>query len=233
MKDPATRVLLERAREWQAAESSASSKDDHTSALPDHDAEDPDDVSTPGIVFMSHAFSALTARLLVLSSAQPMAGVDAIIAAITGGPKIAIFPDSFPSQLESAYVATRYCGSTRDLAKIQGAAEKQHHLAEAYLSMLYMVGCRALAKNTEQAQIYASRALPWLRMEAVRGNQHAQYHLGSCYIDGRGIEKDEEEAVRLLTLSADQGQAVAQCMLGKWVYHVQRCREGFPQVLLH
>jgi hypothetical protein len=58
MKDPATRVLLERAREWQAAESSASSKDDHTSAPPDHDAEDHDDVSTPGTVFMSHPFSA-------------------------------------------------------------------------------------------------------------------------------------------------------------------------------
>jgi hypothetical protein len=162
-----------------------------------------------------------------------MAGVDAILAAITGGPKIAIFPDSFPSQLESAYVTTRYCGSTRDLAKIKEAAEKQHHLAEAYLSVLYMVGCRALAKNMEQAQLYASRALPWLRTEAARGNKYAQYHMGSCYIDGRGVEKDEVEAVQLLTLAADQGLAVAQCMLGKSVHHVQRCRAGSSQVLLH
>jgi hypothetical protein len=47
MKDPATRVLLERAREWQAAESSAFSQFDHISAVPDGDAEDSDDVSKP------------------------------------------------------------------------------------------------------------------------------------------------------------------------------------------
>jgi hypothetical protein len=57
MKDPATRVLLERAREWQAAESSASSLAAHVSALLDHDAEDPDDVSAR---FLSHTFGILT-----------------------------------------------------------------------------------------------------------------------------------------------------------------------------
>jgi hypothetical protein len=69
------------------------------------------------------------------------------------GPKIAIFPDSFPAQLESAYVAARFCGSTSDLAKIQDAAGKQYHLAEAYLSALYERGCQGSAKNAAQAQL--------------------------------------------------------------------------------
>jgi hypothetical protein len=45
MKDPATRVLLERARDWQAAELTLCAQADQSAALPDCDADDPDDVS--------------------------------------------------------------------------------------------------------------------------------------------------------------------------------------------
>jgi TPR repeat protein len=148
-------------------------------------------------------------------SPQPMAGVDAMIAAIVGAPKIPIFPDSFPAQVDHAYVAARYCGSTSALALIQDAAEKQHHLAEACLSALYWQGDAGLTKDAEQAQLYANRALPWLQTETARGNMYAQHQLGDCYGDGRGVAKNLEKAVRLFTLAADQGLASAQLSLGK------------------
>jgi hypothetical protein len=147
-------------------------------------------------------------------SLQTMTGVDALIAAIVGAPKIAIFPDSFPSQLEKAYMAARFCGSITAVAIIQDAAEKQHHLAEAYLGQLYENGCMVLNNNTEQAQLYASRALPWLRTEAARGNNHAQYHLGCCYIDARGVDEDKELGMRWMKMAAIQGNARAQCYVG-------------------
>jgi hypothetical protein len=58
MKDLVTRVLLERAREWQAAESTLSSKSDQSVSLPDVDAEDPDDVSTTFLAYMFHSLTA-------------------------------------------------------------------------------------------------------------------------------------------------------------------------------
>jgi TPR repeat protein len=132
-----------------------------------------------------------------------------------GGPKISIFPDSFPAQLEIAYVAARFCGSTESLAIIQDAAEKHHHLAEAYLGVLYDKGCRVLTKSTEKAHIYANRALPWLRTHAAKGDKYAQFHLGFCYDDGRGVEVDDTEAVRWYGMAVAQGLALAQLNLGR------------------
>jgi TPR repeat protein len=148
-------------------------------------------------------------------SLQPSTDPDAIIAAIlNAGPKIALFPDSFPSQLENAYIAVRFRGDPSALAIIQDAAGKQYHLAEAFLSTLYEKGCKGLAKNTELAQLYASRALPWLRTEAARGNKRAQYQLGLCYTDGKGVEKDETIGAKWHRIAADQGYPRAQCFLG-------------------
>jgi TPR repeat protein len=42
---------------------------------------------------------------------------------------------------------------------------------------------------------------------------------GVFYKGGTGVTQNLEEAVRLYTLAADQGHAMAQCNLGKCVHH--------------
>ena len=52
------------------------------------------------------------------------------------------------------------------------------------------------------------------RRLAEQGDADAQFNLGFMYANGRGILKDDAEAVRWYRLSADQGNAFAQYDLG-------------------
>lgn len=55
------------------------------------------------------------------------------------------------------------------------------------------------------------------REAARRGDAEAQYRLGWCYEDGRGVDKDMREALHWLRKAAGQGHAAAQNHLG-WCY---------------
>ncbi len=57
-------------------------------------------------------------------------------------------------------------------------------------------------------------ALEELRPLAERGDDRAQYFLGSMYADGEGIPQDSAEAVKWYHLAAEQGDAGAQFSLG-------------------
>ena len=62
----------------------------------------------------------------------------------------------------------------------------------------------------------------WYRLAAEQGDASAQYNLGVMYAKGRGVLKDEAEAVRWYRLAAEQGDAYAQNNLG--VMYAQRAR---------
>ena len=51
-------------------------------------------------------------------------------------------------------------------------------------------------------------------MAAEQGEALAQFNLGLMYANGRGVLKDEAEAVRWFRLAAEQGEALAQSNLG-------------------
>ena len=51
-------------------------------------------------------------------------------------------------------------------------------------------------------------------LAAEQGNATAQLNLGVMYADGRGVLKDDAEAVKWYRLAADQGQVDAQYGLG-------------------
>ena len=53
-----------------------------------------------------------------------------------------------------------------------------------------------------------------LRQAAEKGDAEAQFNLGNMYADGRGVLKDEAEAVRWYHQAAEQGHAWAQYSLG-------------------
>lgn len=51
-------------------------------------------------------------------------------------------------------------------------------------------------------------------ISANLGDASAKAQIGSCYIRGEGVEKDEKEAVRWFIIAANQGDALGQFYLG-------------------
>eukprot|EP01032_Pedospumella_encystans_P020350 gene20350-23115_t len=119
------------------------------------------------------------------------------------------------AQLDIAFIHARWGGQTQQAHIIQQAAESgEDFLAEAYWSILCEKGCPGVDKNHLQAVYYARRALPWLLQEASNGNPYAQYNLGFCYTDGRGVPHDPVKAAQLYELAAAQGHEGARVNLG-------------------
>src|SRR5262249_13978000 len=54
----------------------------------------------------------------------------------------------------------------------------------------------------------------WYRRAAEAGDKNAMTNLGLMYADGRGVAKDEEEAVRWYRRAAEAGNAAAMHNLG-------------------
>lgn len=52
------------------------------------------------------------------------------------------------------------------------------------------------------------------RAAGDQGDVNAQYHLGTMYLDGRGVKQDYAEAMKWLHMAADRGQAGAQNRIG-------------------
>jgi hypothetical protein len=58
------------------------------------------------------------------------------------------------------------------------------------------------------------QAAQWYRKAADQGHPHAQFTLGVCYVNGKGVTSDQVEAVNWWRKSAEQGYADAQFDLG-------------------
>ena len=56
-------------------------------------------------------------------------------------------------------------------------------------------------------------AAKWYRLAAQQSNKDAQFLLGSMYVEGQGVLRDDKEAIKWLRLAAKQGHAEAQKML--------------------
>lgn len=119
------------------------------------------------------------------------------------------------ADVEKWYNAVRYARDSSAGQQLQTASRMGNHLAEAYLSALFDKGCNIFPKDTEKATEFARKALPWLHSEAAKGNKDAQFHLGFCLADGRGIADEAAEAVYYYKLACNQGHALAQFYLGK------------------
>ena len=61
------------------------------------------------------------------------------------------------------------------------------------------------------------------RLAAEQGDAEAQFILGAMYFQGRGVLKDDAEAVRWYRLAAEQGLADGQNSLGvSWSQRIRR-----------
>lgn len=66
-----------------------------------------------------------------------------------------------------------------------------------------------------EAEVEAEVTALKYRKAAERGEADAQYRLGDCYAVGRGVEKNDAEAVKWYRKAAEQGDADAQYSLGE------------------
>lgn len=60
-----------------------------------------------------------------------------------------------------------------------------------------------------------NEVLKWLKLNAEKGDAHAQLCLGMMYAEGKGTPQDHKEAVRWCGLAAEQGFEPAQLVLGR------------------
>ena len=102
-------------------------------------------------------------------------------------------------------------GTPKDLprAKALYAAAAELENESARLRWAKMV-----IEEKEPAQEELKIALAWLT-EAAKTRSDAQYTLGKLYLEGKSLPKDIDEALRLLLLSANQGNDFAAYQLGK------------------
>lgn len=96
----------------------------------------------------------------------------------------------------------------------EGDAEAQYKLGKAYL-----MGNEIFAQNTE-------KALKYLALAVKQGHKEAQCDLAEYYliqtiacIDKKQCIEDSKMALELMTLSANQGYARAERLLGSWYAH--------------
>ena len=83
------------------------------------------------------------------------------------------------------------------------------------LAALAFISFQAHAESGRTAtRNAANETLEQTKKAAEQGDASAQYNLGLHYVDGRGVTKDDAEAVRWYRKAAEQGNADGQFELG-------------------
>lgn len=127
-------------------------------------------------------------------------------------------------QKNHAEAERRLVQREREIKELQNTRSRQNTEIEAlkaqvsrfqeekrkYIEEIYQTGETAFTdgKYTE--------AIKWYRRAAEYGSADAQYSLGYCYAQGRGVPRNEVEAFRWYRKSAEQGNVFAQFNLGDY-----------------
>jgi len=92
------------------------------------------------------------------------------------------------------------------------AAEQGEPRAQLGLGVLYARGTFRKANPIPQDH---TEAIKWFRLAAEQGDNDARNNLAWMYSNGRGVSEDKDEAIRLFTISAQNGSKFAQVSLGE------------------
>ncbi len=106
-----------------------------------------------------------------------------------------------PSRAQQSEADRKLLNELRAKAE-NGDAPSQYRLGRAFA-----LGNLGLATNYMEA-------VKWCRKAAEQDDAKAQFNLGFCYANGRGVTKDEAESVKWYRKAADQKYSEAQYMLG-------------------
>ncbi len=88
------------------------------------------------------------------------------------------------------------------------AAQQNVALAQSNLGYMYENGLGGLPKNQNKAFEYFMKA-------AKQNDVNGMYNVGSCYLDGKGVNVNYAEALKWLRKSADEQYSMAQYALGR------------------
>lgn len=138
---------------------------------------------------------------------------------VDGDPIAAIGRKMPPYSYQSATGARRTveafdCGEAPDrryleyfdaLAKAEADAQAESRKRAAQAA----ADTQAEAKRLRQAEADARVFAAW-KKRAEAGDPAATYEMGCCYLQGRGVGKDESEGLRLITKAAEAGHPAAK-----------------------
>jgi len=113
---------------------------------------------------------------------------------------------------------------------------------ELVLSRVGQVSLSSLAYNqdvlnkvAEGKQLYDKKdytnAYQCLHLPAELGNSEAQYYIGECRYNGRGVPQDVTEAIKWYLKSAEQGYAIAQCNLAHFYYSGEKIPRDYAKAV--
>ena len=83
----------------------------------------------------------------------------------------------------------------------------------------------ALAVAASSRQDWDAALAIWVR-HAHAGNVRAQAEIGRCFVNGWGVPRDTDLALKWLTLSAKAGDVLGQRLLGDYYFNGE---DGAPQ----
>ena len=89
---------------------------------------------------------------------------------------------------------------------LQRAREGNAH-AQWITFCYYYNGEHGISKDVKEA-------IRWIRLSAQEGNVESQYNFALLYLEGKDLEQNSKEYLRLVTLAANQGYHYAQASLG-------------------
>jgi uncharacterized protein len=94
------------------------------------------------------------------------------------------------------------------LLKLVDEADKGLAHAQYELGMLYLTGHKLLTQSDQNGFLYLEQA-------AKQNLPAAQFQIGICYEDGKGVTQSKQKAFKYMKLAADQGYVPAQFNLGR------------------
>ena len=112
----------------------------------------------------------------------------------------------YKSQEYSAKLKDKTLSKT-ELDYIKELAHSGNISAAVALGEIYTLGTNEIEPNDEIA-------IHWLNIASEHNDPYAQYLIGSKYLYGLGVKKDEQQFITWLTKSADNGFVGAQYKLG-------------------
>ena len=73
--------------------------------------------------------------------------------------------------------------------------------------------------------------MKWYRNAAAQGNASAQKNIGFLYEQGKGVEKDYEEAMKWYQKAAAQGDDAAQSNIGNLYYYGEGVKQDYEEAM--
>lgn len=119
--------------------------------------------------------------------------------------------------------------SEEALVWLEEAAENNHVLAQRFLGALYLNGAHADGQMTVKPDV--TKGASWYLRAALNDDGPSQAVMGSLYMTGKGVERDNIQAIKWNRLAAAKGEAGAQKLLAS-LYADQKRRSSYEQAIL-